>query len=116
MERGRGETFLSQPSPLVCLELGTLLAGIPFHGRVTACLGERKHHGLVEKWKRLDFLDGLFRCRGRVEDDESLTFGFEVLLGDEVDDSAVLGEDGGEGLLKEGYFDGLFKVADLGRD
>lgn len=95
------------------LELGALLAGIPFHSRVTACLSEREHHGLVEERERLDFLDGLFCCGGGVEDNESLAFGFEVLLGDEVDDGAVLGEDGGEGLLEEWDLDGLFKVANL---
>lgn len=97
----------------MCLELGTLLAGIPFHSRVAACLGEREYHGLVEERERLDFLDGLFCRGGGVEDNESLTFGFEVLLGDEVDDGAVLGEDGGEGLLKEWDLDRFFKVADL---
>lgn len=84
----------------MCLELGTLLTGIPFHGRIATCFGEREHHGFVEKRERLDFLDGLFRRGGRVEDDEGLAFGFEILLGDEVDDGAVLREDGGEGLLE----------------
>lgn len=95
------------------LELGALLAGIPFHSRVTACLSEREHHGLVEERERLDFLDGLFCRGGGVEDNESLAFGFEVLLGDEVDDGAVLREDGGKGLLEEWDLDRLFKVADL---
>lgn len=97
----------------MCLELGALLASIPFHSRITACPGKREHHGLVEEWKRLDFLDGLFCRGGGVEDNEGLAFGFEVLLSNKVDYRAVLGEDGGEGLFEEWDFDGFFKVANL---
>lgn len=97
----------------MCLELGALLASIPFHSRITACPGEREHHGFVEERERLNFLDGLF-CRGNgVEDNEGLAFGFEVLLSNKVDDRAVLGEDGGKGLLEEWDFDRFFKVANL---
>ena len=45
----------------------------------------------------MDFFDRSCGGRGVVEDDESLTFSFEVGLRDEVDDVAVFGEDFGEG-------------------
>lgn len=95
-------------------KLRTLLPNLPLHGRVAAGLGKRKNHGFVEQWECLHLLDGLFCSCGGVEDDESLAFGFEVLLCDEVDDVSVLGEDGGEGLFQEGDLDGFFEVADLG--
>lgn len=72
---------------------------------------QRQVHGLLEQLEALDLVDsglGGFRL---VEDDKGLALGLEVGLGDDVDDVAVLGEDGAQGLLEDVGLDALFEVA-----
>ena len=80
---------------------------------VTSSAGKGDVHGLVEQLETLDLLDSLDGRLGLLEDDESLPFGLQVGLGDDVDDVAVLGEDGSQGGFQNIGLDALFKIAHI---
>lgn len=72
---------------------------------------QRQVHGLLEQLEALDLVDGGLGGFRLVEDDKGLALGLEVGLGHDVDDVAVLGEDGAQGLLENVGLDALFEVA-----
>lgn len=109
---GGGEgwpAFLGHAPALVCVKL-VLVARLEDRG-VAPGPRQRQVHGLLEQLEALDLVDsglGGFRL---VEDDKGLALGLEVGLGDDVDDVAVLGEDGAQGLLENVGLNALFEVA-----
>lgn len=74
------------------LELLVVANGLD--GGVAAGAREGDLHGLVEELEALDLLHGAQGGLGAVEDDEGLALSLQVRLGDDVDDVAILGEDG----------------------
>lgn len=93
------------------MKLELLLVASLLNRRVASGAGECEVHGLVEEVEALDFLDGLEGRLGVLEYDEGLALGLQVRLGDDVDDGAVLGEDGVEGDLQGIRLDALLEVA-----
>lgn len=67
-------------------------------------------HGFVEEFEAIDFFNRFGGGGWVVEDDEGLSFCFEVGFGDQVDDVAVFGEDFGEGFFQLVGFYALFEV------
>lgn len=101
-------TFLGSPVPLVLFQRVLVLERL--HRRVT--LGPRQGDldRLVEEVEAIGLVDRLERGLGAVVDDEGLTLGLEVRLGDDVDDVAELGEDGVEGGLERLRLDALLEI------
>jgi hypothetical protein len=91
----------------------SLLAIFFLHSLIGAGFGECKSHRLVEEVEPLQRINGILRSIDRVEDDERLAFGFEVLLGDDVDNVAEFAEDVAERGGQGGDFDAFVEVADL---
>lgn len=101
-------TLLSQPLPLVSLQL--VLSTFSQHRRIAPCLGKVQLHRLVEELEAIHLVDGAHRGVDIVENDERLAFGFQVRLGNQIDDVAILGEDLAEGFLELGRFYSLLEV------
>jgi hypothetical protein len=101
--------FLGHAPALVRVKL-VLVAGLE-DGGVAPGSGQRQVHGLLEQLEALDLVDGGLGGLGLVEDDKGLALGLEVGLGDDVDDVAILGEDGAQGFLEDVGLDALFEVA-----
>lgn len=95
------------------MTLKLVVASAPLDMRIAARLRKRQLHGLLEQIEALDLVDGSLRRLDRVEDDEGLPFGFQVRLGHDVDDLAVLAEELGQGFLELLRLDALFEVADI---
>lgn len=76
-------------------------------GSIASGSGQRDLHWLLEQLEPLHLLNGLDRGLGAVEDDKCLSFGFQVRLCDDVNDVAILGEDGLERLSQRLGFDAL---------
>jgi hypothetical protein len=95
------------------MRLESLLAIFFLNSLVGAGFGEGEGHGFLEEIKALQRIDGILRGIDRVEDDECLTFRFEVLLGDNVDDVAEFAKDVAERGGQGGDFDAFVEVADL---
>lgn len=93
------------------MELELLVVACLLDRGVASGAGEGELHGLVEEVEALDFLYGLQGGLGLLEDDEGLALSLQVGLGDDVDDGAVLGEDGVEGGLERLRLDALLEVA-----
>lgn len=104
-------TFLCQPASFVVLEL-VLVAGA-LHRGVAPGAGPSDLHGLVKELEAVGFVNGLLGRLGVLEDDESLAFGFQVRLGDDVDDVAILGEDNLQRGLERLGLDALLEVAHI---
>ena len=81
----------------MCLEV--FCAALPLHRGVAFSPCIIQQHRLIEQLKPLDLLDRSLSSFGLVKDYKSLAFRFEVRLGDNVNDIAVLGENFGEGFL-----------------
>lgn len=101
-------TFLRQSPPLVLLKL--VLVPIANHGRIALGPGDGEVHGLVPELEALDVLDGLGDGFGVVVDDKGLALGLEVLLGHDVNDVAIVGEDDLERVDQVGELDALLEV------
>lgn len=81
--------------------------------RVAPRLRVVQNHRFLKQVEAIDLFDGV---RGRldvVEDDERLALGFQVRLGDDLEDGAIFGEDLFEGDLELVDFYPFFEVADL---
>ena len=83
-------TFLSKPSPLVGLKV--LLRATLKQRSIAFGLCEVECHGLFEKLKSLDLLDGFLRSIHSVEDNESLAFSLQICFCDDINDRPILGE------------------------
>jgi hypothetical protein len=104
-------TFFSQS--LLFMRLEPFIAIFSFYSLVGAGFGEGQGHGLVEQIEALQRIDGILRGIDRVEDDERLAFGFEILLGDNVDDFAEFAENVAQRGGQRGDFDAFVEVSDL---
>jgi hypothetical protein len=102
-------TLLSQSPALVVLKL--LVVAGALDGGVAAGAGQGDLHGLLEQLEALDLLDGALGGVGAVKDDKGLALGLQVRLGDNVDDGAILGEDGLERGTQRLGLDALLEVA-----
>jgi len=67
-------------------------------------------HLPVEDVEALQLIDRILRRVDRVVHDEGLAFRFEVLLGHDVNDVAILGEDLAEGVDQDGDLDVFIEV------
>lgn len=103
--------FLGLPVSLVCLEL--FLAAFQGHGLVTSSSRQRNSHGLVEQREALSFLHGSARAFWIVKDDEGLTFRLQILLRDDIDNIAKLGEYGSQGFCERLNLDALFEILNV---
>ena len=93
------------------MSIKLLLAPILQDGRIASSSGQRQVHRLLEQLEALDLLDGCLGGFGLLENDKSLALGLEVGLGDNIDDVAVLGEEGVQSFLESVRLDALLKVA-----
>lgn len=94
--------------PLVRLEL--LFVTRSRHCSVAPRARQSELHRFLKHLKALHLVDGGLGRLGVVEDDEGLAFGLEVGLCHDVDDVAVLGEDGTQSLFQHIGLDAFFKV------
>lgn len=104
-------TFLCYPLRLMSFQ--SFIAIFSFHRRVGACFGELETHLLAKDFEGVDFVNGFLCAIDGVINDESLSFGFQVLFRDDVDDGAIFGEDAAQGLYELGDLDGVIEIADL---
>lgn len=102
-------TFLGQASSLVCLEL--LVVTSSFDGCVASCLREGQLHRLIKELESLDFVYGLLGGLNIVENNESLTLGFQVSFGDNIDDFTIFGKELAQSFLQLLDLDSLFEIA-----
>lgn len=84
----------------MCLKLSALLARFALDGGVGAGAGKSQDHGFVEEREGLDLADSVLGGLGRVKDNKCLALCFERFFGHNVDDAAVLAEDGLQRLLQ----------------
>lgn len=104
-------TLLRKPRLLVRLKgLGAVLL---LDRRIAPTLGELDCHRFVVQVEALEHLHGLGGLIGGVVDDEGLTAGLEVLLGDDVDDLAKLAEDLLQAVDERRDLDLLVEVLDI---
>lgn len=91
------------------------LLGSPLaHNRCIAPrLCEIQHHGFPQQIETVYLLDGARGGFDVVKHNKRLPFRLQVLLGDDVDDLAIFGEDRAERLLQLVDLDSFFEVADL---
>lgn len=82
-------------------------------GGIASGPGQCDLHWLLEELEPLDLFDGLDGGLGVVEDHKCLALGLQVLLGDNVDDISIFGEDGLERLSERLRLDALLQVADV---
>jgi hypothetical protein len=80
---------------------------------ITPRLRKLQSHRLIKQIETLYLIDRLLRAFYAVENDESLAFGFEVCLCDDVNDFAVFGEEFCESFFELLDLDALFEVADV---
>ena len=104
-------TLLSEPPPLVLLEL--LLRSDALYGGIAPGLGKRDLHRLVKDLEALHFLDGRARRFGVLEDDKGLALRLQARFRDDVDDISILGEYLSQRILDDGDLDALFEIADV---
>lgn len=104
-------TFLRESMPLVCLE--TLLTILLLHRSIGPALCERELHLLSKQLEVLKQLQCLGCLIHAVEYYESLPFGLDILLGDDIDDGASIGESVAEFLDEFGNLDLLVEIAGL---
>lgn len=107
----RSHTFLRLPVSFVSLKL--FLATVQGHGLVTTGSCERDSHGLVEQLEPLDFFNGIARAFCIIENDESLSFGLQILLDDNIDDIAKFGKQGSQGFSERFKLNALFQILDV---
>lgn len=108
---GGTPTFLRQTFPFVRLKF--ICVSFVEYSSVTSSLCIVQHHGLVEEVEALHLLYSTPRSVWVVEDDECLSFSFEIRLGNQVDNTAISGEDIGQGLLELINLYALLKIFDL---
>lgn len=90
-----------------------MLTSFPQDRRVTLRLRKVKHHGLIEQLEPLHFLNGTLSSRNIIEYHESLPFGFQIFLCDQIDDVAVFREDFLQGFFQLVNLYSLFEILDL---
>ena len=96
---------------LVCLQ--RLISILFSHGGIRPGPRIRKLHRLPEQVEVLQNLDRFGRLVRGLEDHKGLPFGFHILLGDDVEDSARVAEGVAEFFDEARDFDFLVEVADL---
>lgn len=108
---GGKRTLLGEPVLLVGVELlrgavhrNRLVAARPRHGQA---------HRLIKEREPVDLVDGFLRGGGAVEHDKRLALGFEVRLGDDVNDLPEFGKDGAQRFGKRFGLDALLEVLDI---
>lgn len=95
------------------MTLKLLIATHALHTSIAPRLRKRQLHRLIKQLEALHFINRLLRALCAVKDDECLALGFQVRLGYDVDDLAVLGEKLAERLLELLDLDALLEVADV---
>ena len=93
--------------------LKLLLVTSSLDSRITSRLCERQLHWLVKKLESLNFVDGFLSGIDGVENNECLSLSFQVFLGYDIDNLAVLRENLTECLLQLLDLDALLEVADI---
>ena len=81
----------------MCLEV--FCASLSLHSSIALGFCIVQVHRLIEQFESLDLLDCPLGSFGLVKDYESLAFGFEIRLGDQFNNIAVLREDLRKGFL-----------------
>lgn len=104
-------TFLGLSSPLMHFQF--VIAPFPSNRSIASRFRKVQHHRLIEELEPLHLFYRPGSSSRIIEDDESLAFGFEVGLGDEVDDITVLGEYFAEGFFELVDLYSLFEILDL---
>lgn len=99
-------TFLSQPPPLVSLQL--LRAAFARNGSITSRLRIVQYHRLLEKFKPVHFINGPGGSIDAVKDDECLALGPQVGFRDDLEHISKLGEDFLERFLQLVDLDAFF--------
>ena len=84
-------TLLSQPPSLMRLQL--ILPTLTQHRHITSRLRVIQHHGFIEEFEAIDFVDGASRRLHGVEDNKRLSFRLQVRFRDDFEYRAVFGED-----------------------
>jgi len=97
------------------MRLQSFFSIFSLHRHVRPRLGKVEMHLLVEDVEPLQFIDRILRRVDRVVDNEGLPLRLDILLRDDVDDVAILGEDLAERLDQKWDFRALVEVADLAR-
>ncbi len=95
------------------MRLQILRIPLLLHRSVAPCPSIIKYHRLLEQLKALHFLDRALGGLGVIEDYESLAFCFEIPLGYEVDNGAVLGKDFCQGFFHLVDLNAFLEVLDL---
>ena len=104
-------TFLCQSASFVKFKI--VFSALPEHGRIALRFRVVEDHRFVEQLEPLDLLYCPFSGLHFIEDDESLTLGFDIFLGYQVDDVAIFGENFTQGLLELVDLDMFLKVLNL---
>lgn len=95
------------------MDFEVVLIALPLYCGVALRLRIIQRHGLVEEIEPLNLVYSERRGLHTVENDECLPLCFQVLLGDDVDDVAIVAENVAKSLLQLFDFDALFEVSDL---
>lgn len=95
------------------MRLKLLLTASRLHDRITPCLRELEHHRLLKQTKPLHLTYCILRSLRGIKDDKCLPFRLQVLFSDDIEDGAVLREDGFERSFEKWYFYRFFEVPDL---
>lgn len=95
------------------MRLQLLRAALHLHRLIAARLGLGQAHGLVKQREAVRLVNRLGGAGLIVKDDKRLALGLEVLLGDNVDDLAKLGEDGAQRARQGLNLDPFFEILDV---
>ena len=98
---------------MLLMRLQPILSILPLHRRIRPRLRKRQLHLLPQHVEAVQLVNRILSRFHRVEDYEGLTFGFDVLFGDDVYDIAIFFEDFADGLDELGDFNALVQIADL---
>lgn len=95
------------------MEFQLLLVSFSLHRCIALALGVVQQHRLLKQFEPLHLFNRALCSLDIFEDNEGLSFGFEVFLGNKVNDGAVFREDLGEGFFEVVDFYPLLKVLDV---
>lgn len=83
------------------------------YSRIAPSLGKLAMYLLVVQLKAIHFINGILSRIDAIKDDKSLSSGFDVLFGHNIDNVAIFGKDSAQCLYQCWDFDALFEIFDL---
>ena len=86
---------------------------LALQGLVAVAPGHGHTHDLAVQLEAVHLLDGIQACLLAVEHDKRLPLPFQAVLNDDVEDGAIVLEDGGQSCLHLLILDPLLEVIDL---